>query len=329
MSRIPDRWTDYSNFGKVINRTRFVACKTPLKSSLTKKAGAELRFTPEDLVNSVSHIGLVIDLTLTSRYYDYRDLLCVEGIDYKKIATKGHQVPNREVVAEFFSTVDHFLSDPSKKDKVLVTHCTHGVNRTGYLLSLYMISKLGISPQDAIQDVGNARGHPIERQNYIDALLYGNSNHWQPGQHDGENYNYSNSMRSAPHHYRGGNQWRPCREGYPQRRGANWQDPYSDASDIQNFYRRMHDQPRIPREVSYQARNFQQEYHSQEWNPNRNYPQHTSYNAWHRDGGHGGGAPRTSYSEPDHYEPEPYRNRSNGWQRPRKQRGRGRWDNLH
>ena len=29
-------------------------------------------------------------------------------------------------------------------------HCTHGVNRTGYMVCCYMISKLGFAPDQAI-----------------------------------------------------------------------------------------------------------------------------------------------------------------------------------
>ena len=33
---------------------------------------------------------------------------------------------------------------------VIGVHCTHGVNRTGYMVCRYMISKLGFAPDQAI-----------------------------------------------------------------------------------------------------------------------------------------------------------------------------------
>lgn len=36
-------------------------------------------------------------------------------------------------------------------------HCTHGVNRTGYLICHYMIYSLGMSPMDAIESKSNRK----------------------------------------------------------------------------------------------------------------------------------------------------------------------------
>ena len=33
----------------------------------------------------------------------------------------------------------------------MLVHCTHGLNRTGYLLSRYLIETIGLSPEVAIK----------------------------------------------------------------------------------------------------------------------------------------------------------------------------------
>lgn len=50
-------------------------------------------------------------------------------------------------------------------------HCTHGINRTGYMVCRYLMHTLGIAPQEAINRFEKARGHKIERQNYVQDLL--------------------------------------------------------------------------------------------------------------------------------------------------------------
>ncbi|CAG9562453.1 unnamed protein product [Danaus chrysippus] len=50
-------------------------------------------------------------------------------------------------------------------------HCTHGLNRTGYMVCRYMRDRLGISAQEAIEEFQNARGYAIERQNYVADIL--------------------------------------------------------------------------------------------------------------------------------------------------------------
>ena len=46
----------------------------------------------------------------------------------------------------------------------------HGINRTGYLICRYLIEKLGWDPERAIREFRECRGHPIERQNYLQSL---------------------------------------------------------------------------------------------------------------------------------------------------------------
>jgi len=73
----------------------------------------------------------------------------------------------------FFAIVDEFLKKNAENDLLIGTHCTHGVNRTGYLICRYMIDRLQIAPEDALMKFQDARGYPVERQNYIDDLKTG------------------------------------------------------------------------------------------------------------------------------------------------------------
>ena len=57
-----------------------------------------------------------------------------------------------------------------KKDALIGVHCTHGVNRSGYLICRYLIEKMNCEPSKAISKFNLHRGHQMERQNYIDDL---------------------------------------------------------------------------------------------------------------------------------------------------------------
>ncbi|XP_077295589.1 RNA/RNP complex-1-interacting phosphatase [Arctopsyche grandis] len=167
---IPDRWLDYSNAGVLIAGTRIIAFKTPLKDETLNKIDDKYRWSIEDLINYVPDLGLVIDLTFTKKYYDFENFER-KGIVYKKIFCEGHVIPNQKVCQEFHDVIRDFCEIPENDGKLIGVHCTHGLNRTGYLVCHFMIHTLGWPPQRAIDEFERARGHRMERGNYINSLL--------------------------------------------------------------------------------------------------------------------------------------------------------------
>ncbi|XP_026319020.1 mRNA-capping enzyme isoform X2 [Hyposmocoma kahamanoa] len=120
------------------------------------------------LLKKIPKLGAVIDLTNTSRYYDPRELQAA-GILHKKILMPGRIIPPEKKVQEFMDTMDEFLG---KDCEFLVgVHCTHGLNRTGYMVCRYMRDRLNILAKDAVKKFEKARGYKIERENYIADLL--------------------------------------------------------------------------------------------------------------------------------------------------------------
>ncbi|XP_068277543.1 RNA/RNP complex-1-interacting phosphatase [Nyctibius grandis] len=171
-SRVPERWTDYIPLGRRMPGTRFIAFKVPLRKSFDRNLHPEERFSPYDLIKKVKEqkeeLGLIIDLTYTTRYYRPEELpatLC-----YSKILTMGREIPNKQTIFQFRCVVKKFLRDNKDNDKLIGVHCTHGLNRTGYLVCRYLIDVEGMEPNTAIELFNRARGHPIERTNYIQDL---------------------------------------------------------------------------------------------------------------------------------------------------------------
>ncbi|XP_014482806.1 PREDICTED: protein enabled homolog [Dinoponera quadriceps] len=74
-----------------------------------------------------------------------------------------------DIIKQFFKVMDDFMST-CDKDELIGVHCTHGVNRTGYLICRYLIQQLDWEPQDSLKAFGEARGYPVERQVYLAAL---------------------------------------------------------------------------------------------------------------------------------------------------------------
>ncbi|KAK8758164.1 hypothetical protein V5799_004204 [Amblyomma americanum] len=166
---VPDRWLDYNDVGGIVPGTRFIAFKVPLRESICSRLPPNRRFTPDLLLQRIYGLGLVIDLTCTDRYYDPVALVS-RGVNHAKIMCAGQQIPSADVVNDFFRAVDAFVMDPANDGKLIGVHCTHGVNRTGYLVCKYMIEKLSIAPTTAIEEFQNARGHRFDRDEYVSDL---------------------------------------------------------------------------------------------------------------------------------------------------------------
>uniref|UniRef100_A0A8D0H9Q8 Tyrosine specific protein phosphatases domain-containing protein n=1 Tax=Sphenodon punctatus TaxID=8508 RepID=A0A8D0H9Q8_SPHPU len=114
------------------------------------------RFSPLDLIERIrdqkEELGMIIDLTYTTRYYGAEEL--PDTLCYCKILTVGHEVPDHETIFKFKSAVKKFLKENQDNDKLIGVHCTHGLNRTGYLVCRYLIDE-GMTPNAAIALTGH------------------------------------------------------------------------------------------------------------------------------------------------------------------------------
>lgn len=89
-------------------------------------------------------MGLVIDLTNTSRYYNSNEWT-KDGVKYVKVPCRGrNEVPDNELVNTFVHEVNRFLHQQQGKgaaanNKYVLVHCTHGHNRTGFMIVHYLM----------------------------------------------------------------------------------------------------------------------------------------------------------------------------------------------
>jgi len=172
---LPDRWESYLPFGKPIPGTRFLAFKVPLKHQIAVPEQDGSLFTPANMIESFQsrglNVGLIVDLTNTKRYYGEqvtKGLFAQNKIAYCKILVEGQVIPRYKHIGHFQRVVSEFLAqDP---DRLVGVHCTHGLNRTGYMICRFMIEKMGWKPDEAICAFDEARGHKQERHHYLHDL---------------------------------------------------------------------------------------------------------------------------------------------------------------
>uniref|UniRef100_A0A914I8X6 mRNA guanylyltransferase n=1 Tax=Globodera rostochiensis TaxID=31243 RepID=A0A914I8X6_GLORO len=81
----------------------------------------------------------------------------------------GHEeAPTAEQTTAFIETIERFVGKNS--DDVIVVHCTHGFNRTGFLISAYLYEKCGMSIEMAVREFAECRPNGIYKQHYLDDL---------------------------------------------------------------------------------------------------------------------------------------------------------------
>ncbi|XP_034518922.1 uncharacterized protein LOC109488633 isoform X3 [Ailuropoda melanoleuca] len=169
---IPNGWRTVTPIGHPLPGTRFIAFKVPLKGAVNQRLTPTQKFTPKDLISAIKalnvELGLIIDLTYTTRYYEVKDL--PKSIHYKKLYTVGLEVPDNATILQFKKWVRKFLWENAENDKLIGVHCTNGINRTGYLICRYLIDVEGWDPDTAIQAFGEARGHRIDGCVYLKDL---------------------------------------------------------------------------------------------------------------------------------------------------------------
>ncbi|XP_015923946.1 RNA/RNP complex-1-interacting phosphatase [Parasteatoda tepidariorum] len=173
--KLPDRWLDYHPIKNVLPVLKIVPFKTPLPSQIFyPELLRDHRWTPYDLMDCLRdqgwNLGLIVDFTNKfPAYYDPEEFIR-NGVSFVKIACVGHDVPKDEYFQKFCEVMEQFLQHESQNNRVVGVHCTHGINRTGYIVCRYLIEKCGYNPDHAISTFAEIRGYPIERENYIEAL---------------------------------------------------------------------------------------------------------------------------------------------------------------
>ena len=175
---IPHNWMNCPSKSSLIANT-FIACKTMLDEKYDAEIPEEFRFNWKILSGSVQinfnrKIGMVVDLTNTDRFYNNKEIER-DGCRHVKIACKGfEECPNQKTVNEFTHEVLSFIND--NPQQIICVHCTHGFNRTGFMIVSYLFNVMNIDLQTSVNMFSSARSPGIYKEDYLAELSkrYGN-----------------------------------------------------------------------------------------------------------------------------------------------------------
>uniref|UniRef100_A0A8C9TD69 mRNA-capping enzyme n=1 Tax=Scleropages formosus TaxID=113540 RepID=A0A8C9TD69_SCLFO len=108
----PPRWRNCPRRGQPV-AGKFLPMKTMLGPKYDDQVPEENRFHPSMLSNYLKSLkvkmGLLVDLTNTTRFYDRNDIE-KEGIKYVKLQCKGHgECPSAETTEMFIRLCEHFM----------------------------------------------------------------------------------------------------------------------------------------------------------------------------------------------------------------------------
>lgn len=170
---LPPRWLNCPRKSSKLVGSRFLAFKTPLDERYDEQVSVENRFTPKMLFQAMrAHkvkIGLWIDLTNTTRFYDKR-LVEEQECKYVKLQCKGHgETPSEDAVKAFINVCKNFIAQNPLD--IVAVHCTHGFNRSGFLISAFLVEEFDWSIDIAVNEFTSAREPGIYKESYLKEIF--------------------------------------------------------------------------------------------------------------------------------------------------------------
>ena len=176
---IPEGWRESSSGGASIHG--MCPVKTPLSTAYDTQLLPEQRWTPALCITACggANVRLVIDLTATERYYSPAEL--GQGVRHLKVATHGRDVPTEEQMEEIYAALRQLTdagapAEPAidtaeqASSSLAIVHCTHGLNRTGYVVVRALCDVHGYNLVDALGMFAAIRPPGLWREEYLRAL---------------------------------------------------------------------------------------------------------------------------------------------------------------
>ena len=165
---IPKRWVMCPRIGDMVAHTQFVPLKTPLGRIYDPYLHPHHQFTPAMAVEQ-RNVTNIICLANTEKRYDATD----REVNGKVISWDwikcGQQAPTDERYREFEKTVKRILKE--NPSAVIGVHCTHGFNRTGFMIVRFLVETQKMDVIEALDLFKKARPPGIYKEDYVHRLL--------------------------------------------------------------------------------------------------------------------------------------------------------------
>ncbi|XP_071804447.1 mRNA-capping enzyme-like [Asterias amurensis] len=168
---VPDRWLNCPRKGQLI-AGKFLPFKTPLGPNYNRQIPEENRFDLQMLFSYLdghkTKMGLMVDLTNTNRFYD-KQIVETKGAKHFKLQCRGHgECPSADQTKAFIQVCSNFIA--KNPMDVIGVHCTHGFNRTGFLICAFLVEQMDWSIDAAVTVFSKSRPPGIYKGLYIDEL---------------------------------------------------------------------------------------------------------------------------------------------------------------
>nr|XP_022914085.1 mRNA-capping enzyme [Onthophagus taurus] len=169
---VPNRWLKCPRRATDLIVDKFLAFKTPLDHNFDNLVPLECRFPPQFIFDFAKlrklKLGLWIDLTNTTRFYN-SDEVKNQDCRYTKLQCRGFgETPSKEQTALFIKIVHKFIAQHPLH--FVAVHCTHGFNRSGFLIVSYLVEEMDFDIQVALEMFSKVRPPGIYKQEYLDEL---------------------------------------------------------------------------------------------------------------------------------------------------------------
>ncbi|XP_034936399.1 mRNA-capping enzyme-like [Chelonus insularis] len=169
---IPPRWLHCPRKSIKLINNKFLAFKTPLSEKYNSQVSEECLFSVNMLFTSLKSqrlkMGLLIDLTNTDRFYNKADVE-THGCHYLKLQCRGHgETPSIKQTKVFIEICKNFIAQNPLE--IIGVHCTHGFNRTGFLLISFLVESDLFNLDAAVSEFSSIRPPGIYKEEYIKEL---------------------------------------------------------------------------------------------------------------------------------------------------------------
>lgn len=170
MPFLPRGWLGCPNIGEAVGNL-FIPMKTPLDSvKFQRNISKPNQFDVDEAISLAKNkarrankrLTLWIDLTnAKSERYD-SSKVSEAGIEYVRFSCEGRgKIPNRRLINSFVRMC------ASNRNEMILVHCTHGYNRTGFFICSYLIDNFHMSVPEALSQFEESRYPGILREEYL------------------------------------------------------------------------------------------------------------------------------------------------------------------
>ncbi|QPG72899.1 hypothetical protein FOA43_000202 [Brettanomyces nanus] len=139
--------------------------KCPLLGMKTLRETAN-QHNPKIFEQDHPEIFGIVDIGSDTPSYDPNDF---KRLQYIKFKTESKVTPDDVTIAKFLEIIDKLVAKKGP-DQFIVVHCHYGQNRTGFLISCYLVERLGWNVRESLDAFEHSKEPGIKHEHFKNAL---------------------------------------------------------------------------------------------------------------------------------------------------------------